>query len=117
MADLELQVGAEAFKSLLSDIQQATSRMFVGYEGDDYDEDTDPRDYKEFAGIVEQALTRSFVEATGPQREGFVRALASFFSIVIDGAGPNMDTWDPLAETEASYAMPRAKDMLQRIAN
>lgn len=93
----DLRIGAHRFKSLLDNIK-AISDDTCTRLGDDFD----GRDYKAIASEIEVAMTDHFVSATGPQREGFLRAFTDFMAITADGCSPSQD-WDPLASTAAAF--------------
>lgn len=116
-SDAQLAAGAAAVVTLLRDIEAATLSHYAAYDDLPFDSYGDVRDYREFAALIEATLVQNYCEATGARREGFVRAMASLLARVADYNAPSLEGWDPLAETRGAYEMPRAENVLQRIAS
>src|SRR5687767_11781711 len=89
---IELHRGAARFLSLLEDVRRQTRADFDALGGEDAE--TDPRDYRAMAAIVERSLLSGLQHADPRYREGFLRAVAFYLSITVDGCSPCED-WSP----------------------
>lgn len=110
-AQTGVEAGAQAFRSVIDTIGAMTAAAYERQypDRDRGDDDPDPRDYRAFSEFIVGEF-RAAVDATDSEfREGFVRCLASLFSVVADGCCPGSD-WDPLKETAESFAQAAARE-------
>ncbi len=73
----------------------------------DHGAEGDSRDYLGMSEMVSASLRANLAHADPLHAEGYLRALTSLLCIVADGCAPGRD-WEPLRETEASFAAPAA---------
>lgn len=106
-----VQAGAQAFRGVINAIGAMTAAAYERHypERDRGDDDPDPRDYHAFGEFIVGEFRTAFDSTDSDYREGFVRCMASLFSIVADGCCPGSD-WDPLKETAESFAQAAARE-------
>lgn len=89
--------GSDRFLRLLERIREINNSTCAD------DGELDTRDYKAMAGELESVIFESLADASGPIREGFLRAMTYFMSVTADGCTP-VDGWNPLHNTAMAFA-------------
>ncbi|MBE7418103.1 MAG: hypothetical protein HS128_10190 [Ideonella sp.] len=115
----ELRAGARALSALIvaiRDVTTAQAEAAVNEDGNFSDDGSDFRDYALFARLIEQSLQNDFVNAAEAHRTGYLRALSELFSRIADDVCPpsvdKLDTWDPIAVTEAAFVADRGMRLI-----
>lgn len=104
MAEANLLAGAEAFRTLISAIDDETTRTFNAFyevQGHDADPKHEVRDYFRVVQMIESSLLANFVEADAKRREGFLRALAW---TLMGSAEDYIPSGDPIQGTALAFS-------------
>ncbi|MFT3816045.1 MAG: hypothetical protein QM750_00195 [Rubrivivax sp.] len=102
--DQALQAGVLALTGMLAVVNAMTDVDLNEARALDPGDDSDPRDYRAAGAAIRGALLYNLNHRNEDHREGFLRALTDMFCILVDGACPDLEDWDPIANTAASFA-------------